>query len=132
MCSARRCECAEASGGGGGRIGSFMSVTLSYFGRVPLRRPSIAAACSMLAKAVLVTGAARRIGAAIAKCLHAAGAKVVVHRNRSIAPAEALAAELNKARAASCAVVRADLLDLDALTRLADDAQAAFGRLDAL
>jgi pteridine reductase len=82
--------------------------------------------------AVLVTGAARRIGAAIARTLHAAGARVALHCNRSRAEAERLAAELNGARAGSCAVVQADLLDLAALPRLVEDAAAPFGRLDAL
>ncbi|QJR16260.1 pteridine reductase [Usitatibacter palustris] len=86
----------------------------------------------MQGQAVLVTGAARRIGAAIARTLHAAGANVVVHCHRSIAPARELAAELNASRGGSCTVVQADLLDLDALTRLAAEARAAFGRLDGL
>ena len=62
--------------------------------------------------AVLVTGAARRIGAAVARRVHAAGARVVVHCNRSRREADALAAELNAARAASCAVVQGDLVDV--------------------
>jgi pteridine reductase len=82
--------------------------------------------------AVLVTGAARRIGAAIARTLHAAGARVALHCNRSRDEAERLAAELNGARPGSCAVVQADLLDLAALPRLIEDAVAPFGRLDAL
>ena len=82
--------------------------------------------------AVLVTGAARRIGAAIARTLHAAGARVALHCNRSRTEAERLAAELNGVRAGSCAVVQADLLDLAALPRLVEDAAAPFGRLDAL
>jgi len=82
--------------------------------------------------AVLVTGAARRIGAAIARALHAAGARVALHCNRSRAEAERLAAELNAARAGSCAVVQADLLDLAALPRLVEAAATPFGRLDAL
>lgn len=82
--------------------------------------------------AAVVTGAARGIGAAIARRLHAAGARVVVHCNRSREAAERLCAELNGARAGSSAVVQADLLDLASLDRLAKDAAAAFGRLDAL
>jgi pteridine reductase len=81
---------------------------------------------------VLVTGAAKRIGAAIARGLHASGARVVLHCHRSRAEAEVLAVSLNGARAASAAVVQADLLDAASLPRLAADAAAAFGRLDAL
>ena len=82
--------------------------------------------------AILVTGAARRIGAEISRTLHATGARVILHCNRSRADADRLAAELNDARAASCAVVQADLLDIASLPRLADEAAAAFGRLDGL
>jgi pteridine reductase len=81
---------------------------------------------------VLVTGAARRIGAAIARKLHAAGANVVLHCHRSRADAEHLRDQLNDERGASCAVVQADLLDLRALPGLVEDAARAFGRLDAL
>ena len=83
-------------------------------------------------RAVLITGAARRIGAAIARTLHAAGARIIVHCHRSRAEADALAAELNAARAQSCAVVVADLLDVDGLAKLADESAARFGRLDGL
>ena len=86
----------------------------------------------MQERAVLVTGAARRIGAAIARTLHAAGASVIVHCNRSRDDAEALADELNDVRGDSCAVVQADLLQVAALPRLAEDAARAFGRLDGL
>jgi len=82
--------------------------------------------------AVLVTGAARRIGAAIARTLHAAGTRVVLHCNRSRAEADALASELNGARVGSAAVVSADLLDLAALPALVEEATRAFGRLDGL
>ncbi|HEX7403644.1 MAG TPA: SDR family NAD(P)-dependent oxidoreductase, partial [Usitatibacter sp.] len=82
--------------------------------------------------AVLVTGAARRIGAAIARALHAAGARVAVHCHRSRAEAERLAAELNAQRAGSCVVVQGDLLDVAGLGRIVDEAAGAFGRLDAL
>jgi pteridine reductase len=81
---------------------------------------------------VLVTGAARRIGAAIATAVHAAGARVVLHCRRSRAEADALAARLNAVRPGSSAVVQADLLDLAQLPRLVDEAAGCFGRLDAL
>ena len=82
--------------------------------------------------AVLVTGAARRIGAAIARRLHSAGARVALHCHRSRAEADALAGELNSARAGSAAVVQGDLLDLTSLPRIVDEAARAFGRLDGL
>ena len=83
-------------------------------------------------RAVLVTGAARRIGAAIARRLHAAGARVVLHCHRSRAEADALAAELNGPRKGSAAVVQGDLLDVASLARIVDEATRAFGRLDGL
>jgi pteridine reductase len=86
----------------------------------------------MQPRAVLVTGAARRIGAAIARVLHAAGANVVLHCHRSRTEAEFLAARLQAARPGSCAIVQGDLLDFDALPALAETARAAFGRLDGL
>jgi pteridine reductase len=86
----------------------------------------------MQPRAVLVTGAARRIGAAISRALHASGASVVLHCNRSRAEADALAAELNGARAGSCAVVQGDLLQVDRLPGLVEEAAAAFGKLDGL
>ncbi len=82
--------------------------------------------------AVLVTGAGRRIGAAIARTLHAAGLKVVLHCHRSRAEADALARALESARPGSAAVVQADLGDLAGMSRLAQAAAGAFGRLDAL
>lgn len=80
----------------------------------------------------LVTGGARRVGAAIVRRLHAAGARVVVHCHRSRDAAEALVAELNAARAGSAVVAAADLLDIAALPGLVQQALAAFGRLDLL
>ena len=84
------------------------------------------------APVVLVTGAARRVGAEIARHLHAAGASLVLHCRRSGAEAEALAAEFNARRPDSARVLQADLLDSVALVGLVERAVAAFGRLDGL
>ena len=86
----------------------------------------------MQGEAVLVTGAARRIGAAVARRLHAAGARVVLHCHRSRAEADALAAELEAARPRSCAIVQGDLLDVAALARIVEEAARAFGGLAGL
>jgi pteridine reductase len=86
----------------------------------------------MQAGAVLVTGAARRIGATVARTLHAAGARVILHCHHSRDQAERLAAELNGTRPRSCRVIAADLLEPASLTRLVDAAAEVWGRLDAL
>ena len=83
-------------------------------------------------KVVLVTGAARRIGAAIVTRLHAEGARIAIHYRGSAAEAEALAAGLNASRADSAATFQADLLDVQALPLLVDSVVAWGGRLDAL
>ncbi|HUN68358.1 MAG TPA: pteridine reductase [Burkholderiales bacterium] len=83
-------------------------------------------------KVALVTGAARRIGAAIARRLHAAGANVVLHHRGAETEAERLEAELNAARAASAMKVKADLLAPIAPRALVSAALERFGRLDVL
>ncbi|MCZ8129858.1 MAG: pteridine reductase [Steroidobacteraceae bacterium] len=83
-------------------------------------------------RAVLITGGARRLGAAIARQLHAEGANVLLHYRGSAAEAEALAARLNATRAGSCALHAADLLDVARLPGLVEAALEAFGRLDVL
>ena len=83
-------------------------------------------------KVALVTGGAKRVGAAICRRLHAAGADVVVHYHRSADDAQALTRELNAARGASALAVQADLLEASALPRLAEAARAFKGRLDLL
>ncbi len=78
----------------------------------------------------LVTGAARRIGAELARALHAAGANVAIHCNRSRVEAEALATELEAARVDSAQVVGADLLDPDGCAHAVAAARERWGRLD--
>ncbi len=84
------------------------------------------------APVVLVTGAARRVGACIARNLHAAGARVALHCRQSIGAADALAAEFNGVRAGSAAVFCADLLDVSLMPALVSSVVDTFGRLDAL
>lgn len=83
-------------------------------------------------KVALITGGARRLGAAITRRLHADGWRVVVHCRTSTEAAAALTAGLNTARADSCAVLDADLADAGAAARLVTAAGARWGRLDAL
>jgi pteridine reductase len=81
---------------------------------------------------VLITGGARRIGAEIARTLHAAGANVFIHYRSSAAAAIALADEFNKARAHSAAIHAAHLLTAEAPDKLVAAALLEFGRLDIL
>ena len=87
---------------------------------------------SLEGKVALVTGAARRVGATIARRLHAAGASLVVHYRRAEPEAAALEAELNAARAASSIRVRRELLEDGAPEALVAAAVRHFGRLDIL
>jgi len=80
----------------------------------------------------LITGAAARIGAALATHLHDHGYNVVIHYNRSADKAAALASTLNALRAGSAVTAQADLLDTSAVLGLAQDALAAWGRMDVL
>lgn len=81
---------------------------------------------------VIVTGAARRVGAEIARTLHAAGANLVLHYRASAQHAEALADDLNARRENSALAIRHDLRDIAAMEGMVDAAIAHFGRLDAL
>lgn len=83
-------------------------------------------------KVALITGAARRIGAEIAKTLHHAGMNIVLHCHHSLEEASALCADLNKKRAQSAHVLQADLLDSAECRKLAFEANAVWGRLDVL
>lgn len=83
-------------------------------------------------RSVLITGAARRIGAAIARLLHAHGANVVIHCCRSVDAARELTAVLNGIRPGSAVATQADLLDCDSFAPLVESAILAFGRLDIL
>ena len=83
-------------------------------------------------KTGLVTGGARRVGAAIARRLHAAGANVLVHYRDSDADADKLLAELNGLRPKSAQKVKAELLAPIAPRALVGAALEAFGRLDLL
>jgi pteridine reductase len=87
---------------------------------------------SLDGRTALVTGGARRVGAAIARRLHAAGANVVLHYRDSAADADALAAALNATRPKSAATVKAELLAPIAPRALVAAAIDAFGALDLL
>ena len=80
----------------------------------------------------LVTGGARRIGAAIVRRLHAEGHDIALHHHHSAGEATALAAELERTRTGSVFLLQADLADFDRLPELVAATVGRFGRLDAL
>ncbi|HWA39540.1 MAG TPA: pteridine reductase [Burkholderiales bacterium] len=87
---------------------------------------------SLDGRTALITGGARRVGAAIARRLHAAGANIVLHYRDSAADADALAARFNGARPKSAVTVKAELLAPIAPRALVAAALDNFGALDLL
>lgn len=83
-------------------------------------------------KVVLITGAGKRVGAVIARTLHAQNMRIVIHYRSSAAPAKQLCDELNAERANSAAILSADLLNTSQLAELVDAAANIWGRLDVL
>lgn len=86
----------------------------------------------MQGKVVLVTGGAKRVGAAICRRLHAAGATLAIHYRSSAQQALALQEELDAQRPGSAVAFQAELLDMAALPQLVSAVTQRFGRLDAL
>lgn len=83
-------------------------------------------------KVVLITGGAKRVGAAICRLLHAEGYSLMVHYKSSLNEARALQAELNLQRPNSAAIVHGDLLDIPSIPNLVHETVQCFGRLDVL
>ncbi|TZF91444.1 pteridine reductase [Cognatilysobacter lacus] len=81
---------------------------------------------------VLVTGAARRIGAAITQVLHAAGCDLALHYRDSRADIDALSQTFERARPGSVMTLQADLAEFDRLPELIARTVGRFGRLDGL
>jgi pteridine reductase len=87
---------------------------------------------ALAGKTALVTGGARRVGAAICRRLHRAGANVVIHYRTSRNDAARLQRRLESERASSVYCYQADLLDHEALVAMVTAVRKRFGRLDAL
>ncbi len=83
-------------------------------------------------KVALVTGGARRIGAAIAETLHHHGYRIIIHYHRSSMDANILCDRLNVRRDNSAATLQANLVHVSLFPELVDKALALFGRIDAL
>lgn len=87
---------------------------------------------SAAAKNVLITGAAKRIGAACARLLHSQGCNVFLHYRSSADEAQQLCAELNQQRPDSAKIMQADLLNMAELEAVAREACMAWGGIDVL
>lgn len=87
---------------------------------------------SLQNKVVLITGGAKRVGAAISRELHAHGANLMIHYNTSKVEAEDLQTELNQQRADSVSIVQCDLLNTVLIPSLVTETIKHFGKLDIL
>jgi pteridine reductase len=83
-------------------------------------------------KVILITGGAKRIGAAIAEHLHNEGCNIIIHYRESDKDAKALQKKLNKKRANSTQIIQADLLKFDSYKQVIDKSIKFFGRIDCL
>ena len=83
-------------------------------------------------KNILITGAAKRVGAACARLLHKEGCNIFLHYRSSKADALNLCTELNQKRPGSAKTIQADLLDLKGLESVAEAASTAWGGIDVL
>lgn len=83
-------------------------------------------------KTVLITGAAQRIGAHIARRLHGAGANIALHYRSSRDCARRLASELEDQRSDSVELIKADLLNTPSLRRVVESATGRWNSLDVL
>ena len=86
---------------------------------------------SLAGQVVLVTGAAKRLGRAVALRLAEEGANVVVHHRTSASDAQSAVVEIEKLGRRSCAIA-ADLTNVSEIKRLFDETAKQFGRLDIL
>jgi pteridine reductase len=120
------CDC-----GCGGGIGS-LSGKITRLGHAYAAKSITIMAPPLRGKAILVTGGARRIGAAIVRRLHAAGANVAVQYRASADEARSLAAELNARRANSVVLLQSDLTQTRLLGGLITGATQTWGRIDVL
>lgn len=83
-------------------------------------------------KVALITGAAHRIGADMARTLHGEGMRLVLHYRHSRKAAQALQKELNDQRADSVVLVQADLLCINGMPKIVEETINSFGQLDVL
>ena len=80
----------------------------------------------------LITGAAKRIGAAMATRLHSEGFRVIIHYGHSKDDAHTLAQKLNDIRPESATCLQANLCDSEDVEALSENAINVWGQLDVL
>jgi len=83
-------------------------------------------------KVVLITGAGKRVGATVARTLHAQGMRIAIHYRNSAQEAQKLAQELNQQRNDSAITMQADLNNISSLPKLINNVVETWGRLDVL
>lgn len=83
-------------------------------------------------KVILITGGAKRIGAAIGEYLHKEGCNIIIHYRESDQEAKALQIKLNQKRPNSAQIIQADLLEFDSYKYIIDKAVKFYGRIDCL
>ncbi len=85
-----------------------------------------------MTKNVLITGAAKRIGAACARALHAQGCNILIHYRSSGQDAQQLCLALNAQRKDSAKLIQADLTAMAGLEKIAEMANVSWGGVDVL
>lgn len=83
-------------------------------------------------KNILITGAAKRIGASCARMLHKQGHNIFLHYRSSKQQASRLCQELNAIRPDSAKIIQADLLNMNELASMVEEVKASWGKLDVL
>lgn len=83
-------------------------------------------------KVVLITGAAKRVGAAIAQHCHQQGMRLAIHYRESAQQASTLCTNFNQQRKDSAIALKADLCDTDKLEGLIAQVLGEWGQLDVL
>lgn len=84
------------------------------------------------APVVLITGAAKRVGASIARALHTAGYNLALHYRNSLADLTTLVTDLEALRPQSTLILQAELAETEQLSELIELSINHFGRLDGL
>lgn len=83
-------------------------------------------------KVVLITGAAKRVGATVARKLHAQGMRIAIHYRQSANEAQTLCNQLNNERPDSAIILQSELSDTNNLNQLVEKVIKNWGQLDVL